>query len=409
MSTASQFPIGSIVRCRGREWIVLPSVDPDILLLRGLGSDLETTGIYLPLERLDPIQSAKFPVPDPATALDHTSAQLLRNAARLSFRAGAGPFRSLGRISVRPRPYQFVPLLVGLRLDTVRLLIADDVGVGKTIEGALLAKELLDRGESTRLAVLCPPHLCDQWQKELADKFQLDAVVIRSGTIAQLERRLPLGDTNVFEHFPCFVASLDFAKSERRIDSFVRSCPDLVIVDEAHTCARPAGRNTEQQQRHNLLSRLAEKPDRHLIMLTATPHSGVDESFQSLLAFLKPEFENLDLSLSRERERIELARHFIQRTRADVRNWLGKDTSFPERDPSEVPYRLSPAYRALFDRVYEFAREIVQSAETCPLLDRTCPAAVRDVQPGRRGCSFAGAGKARGWPGGRDRHRGRPA
>ena len=77
----------------------------------------------------------------------------LFNAARLSLRSGATPFRSLGRISVTPRPYQFVPLIMALRLDPVRLLIADDVGVGKTIEAGMIARELLrDRGIAKRLA-----------------------------------------------------------------------------------------------------------------------------------------------------------------------------------------------------------------------------------------------------------------
>ena len=66
----------------------------------------------------------------------------MRNAARLSLRSGAAPFHSLGRVSVRPRPYQFVPLIMALRLDPVRMLIADDVGVGKTIEAGLIAREL---------------------------------------------------------------------------------------------------------------------------------------------------------------------------------------------------------------------------------------------------------------------------
>ena len=67
---------------------------------------------------------------------------------------GAGPFRSLGHISCHPRPYQFVPMLMALRLDPIRLLIADDVGIGKTIEALLIAREMLDRGEITRLCVL---------------------------------------------------------------------------------------------------------------------------------------------------------------------------------------------------------------------------------------------------------------
>src|SRR5262245_54999280 len=77
---------------------------------------------------------------------DATVVMALFNAARLSLRSGAAPFRSLGRISVTPRPYQFVSLIMALRLDPVRLLIADDVGVGKTIEAGMIAREVMDRG-----------------------------------------------------------------------------------------------------------------------------------------------------------------------------------------------------------------------------------------------------------------------
>lgn len=201
----STFAMGSLVRCREREWVVLPSDDADLLLLRPLGAgESDICGIYLPL-KLDTVEPATFPAPDPKTSGDHTAARLLRDAARLGFPSGAGPFRCLGRISVRPRPYQLVPLLLALRLDTVRLLIADDVGIGKTIQGALIARELLDRGEVRRLAVLCPPHLCDQWQRELSEKFHLEAEVVRSGTLAQLERRLPRPDLSIFEYYPYLV------------------------------------------------------------------------------------------------------------------------------------------------------------------------------------------------------------
>jgi len=81
-------------------------------------------------------------------------------------------------------------MLMALRIDPIRLLIADDVGVGKTIEALLIARELLDRGEIRRLCILCPPYLCDQWRQELWEKFQLEAAVVRSGTVNQLERDL---------------------------------------------------------------------------------------------------------------------------------------------------------------------------------------------------------------------------
>jgi superfamily II DNA or RNA helicase len=358
------FRPGFLVTVRGREWVVLPSEDPDLLLLRPLsGGERDVIGVYLPL-KLEAAEPATFPAPDPQRFGDYESARLLWDAARLSFRSGAGPFRCLGRISVRPRPYQLVPLLMALRLDPVRLLIADDVGVGKTIEAALIARELLDRGEQRRLAVLCPPYLCDQWQRELANKFHIEAVVVRSGTAARLERGLPRQDLSIFEYYPHLVVSVDYAKAERRRDAFLLHCPNLVIVDEAHGAAQPAGRSVAQQQRHELLIDLARKPDRHLLLLTATPHSGVEESFRSLLGLVQPSFAGWDLASLSEARRRELARHFVQRRRADVVRWLGEETPFPQRDSSEVPYTLTPEYRRLFEEVYAFAREIVRSGET---------------------------------------------
>src|SRR5207249_7602658 len=128
--------------------------------------DEDAVELYLPLEG-DEVRSSSIRPPDLSLVGDATSAALLRESARLGFRAAAGPLRSLGRIAVEPRPYQLVPLLMALRLEPVRLLIADDVGIGKTIEAGLIFRELFDRGEVRRLAVLCPPHLCEQWQAEL--------------------------------------------------------------------------------------------------------------------------------------------------------------------------------------------------------------------------------------------------
>lgn len=351
---------GSIVTCRSRQWVVLPSELHDIIRLRPLsGNEDEIAGIYRQLE-LEAIESATFPLPKSEQVQDHRAALLLMDAARLLLRSGAGPFRCLGRLSLRPRPYQVVPLLMALRLEKVRLLIADDVGIGKTIEAGLIARELLDRGEVKRLVVLCPPHLCDQWQQELRDKFHIDAVVVRCGTASKLERGVPHG-SHIFSYYRHLIVSLDYAKAERRRASFITHCPDLVIVDEAHTCTRPGSKSTSQQQRHQLIGQIAEKQDRHLLLLTATPHSGIEESFLSLLGLLKPEFENLSLARLTKEERDKLANHFVQRRRADVKLWLGNETPFPERESQEQPYKLSKEYRELFEDVYNFARGLVKT------------------------------------------------
>jgi superfamily II DNA or RNA helicase len=360
------FAVGSLVTARGREWVVLPESDSDLLMLRPLGgTEEEVTGIYTPLEHVKP---ARFDLPSPDRIGDFRSSRLLRDALRLGFRSSAGPFRSFARIAIEPRPYQLVPLLMALKLEPVRLLIADDVGIGKTIEAALIARELLDRGEVKRLAVLCPPQLAEQWQRELRDKFNIEAELVLPGTATKLERGLALGQS-LFEQYPYVIVSLDFIKSDRRRDEFLRTCPEMVIVDEAHTCAEQSGSQSgrsARHQRHHLISGLAANPDRHLILVTATPHSGNEDAFHSLLRLLDPEFAALPPDLTgaaNETNRRRLAAHFVQRRRADIRHFLKSETPFPEREEKDQTYQLTPKYRQLVDRVLEYAREVVSDAD----------------------------------------------
>ena len=138
------FAPGTLVSARGREWVVLPDSSDDFLILRPLGgSDDDIAGV-LPL--VEPVTSAAFPPPTADDLGDHRSARLLRSAIQIGFRSSTGPFRSLAGIAVEPRSYQLVPLLMAMRQDVVRLLIADDVGIGKTIEAGLIASELLALG-----------------------------------------------------------------------------------------------------------------------------------------------------------------------------------------------------------------------------------------------------------------------
>jgi superfamily II DNA or RNA helicase len=356
------FAPGTLVRARGREWVVLPDSEPDFLVVRPLGgTDEEIGGIATALEKVEP---ATFPLPDPKRAGEHYSARLLRDAVRLGFRSSAGPFRSFGNLGIEPRPYQLVPLLMAMKQNPVRLLIADDVGIGKTIEAALIAKELIDRGEARRLAVLCPPQLAEQWQKELKEKFHIDAVVVLPGTAARLERGAGL-DQSLFDLHPHVIVSTDFIKAEKRRHDFLRTCPELVIVDEAHSCVSSMG--VSGQQRHELVKGLAQNPERHLILVTATPHSGKDDAFRSLVALLDETFSQLPEDLSgghNESNRKKLARHFIQRRRENIKKYLGTETDFPDRDESDETYTLSKDYRKLFDKVVGYARELVRDDTT---------------------------------------------
>lgn len=363
MSKTSEFQPGTLIKARGREWIVLPETRPDLLKLRPIGgSEEDSTLIYLPLE-VTPPEQATFPPPDSQKPGTQASALLLRDALKLKLRAGAGPFRSLGNIALEPRSYQLVPLMMALKLETVRLLIADDVGIGKTIESALIARELLDRGEISQICVICPPHLCEQWQKELLSKFHIPTEIVRTGTAGRLERGLPAGQS-IFEVHPFTIVSLDYIKSDRRRDEFLRACPHFVIVEEAHTCVQSGAKLNHQ--RYKLLKGLAEKKDRHMLFLTATPHSGNEEAFHNLLGLLEPKFQGLQglpEGEPRKKLREELALHFVQRRRPDLKSEWKDSTVFPDRKSMEDTYTLTGDWGRLFDDVLSYAREMVKRTE----------------------------------------------
>jgi superfamily II DNA or RNA helicase len=350
---------GSLVNARGREWIVLTGSDAETLRVRPVsGSEEDGTLIHLALEP-EPVRAARFPRPAVTQRASHDAALLLRDALLLSLRRGAGPFRGAGQIAVEPRAYQLVPLLMALKLDPVRLLIADDVGVGKTIEAALIARELLDRGDIERTAVLCPPHLVDQWLGELDTRFHIRAVGVTATSAGRLERNLPPSE-NVFSAHPHTVVSLDYIKSDRRRADFLRACPEFVIVDEAHTCAATgAGRH----QRYELLRGLTESPTRNLVLLTATPHSGDEAAFFRLIGLLDRDFGLLAEATGEERARLRerLARHFVQRRRPDIAEWK-EGNLFPRRETKELTYELTGGWQRLFDGVLDYCAAVVESA-----------------------------------------------
>jgi superfamily II DNA or RNA helicase len=358
--SSTTFSPGKLVRFRDRQWIVQPSENADLVKLRPLGgAEVETTAVYLPLQLPgEHIGEDVFPPPDVDDLGDFSTARLIYNAARLSFRHASGPFRCMGRLSFRPRNYQVVPLVMALKQQVTRLMIADDVGIGKTVEALLIIRELLERGDIKRFAILCPPHLCDQWAQELRDKLDIEAAVVRSGTVLALQKKVPAGQ-RLFHYYPYQVISIDYIKSDRNRHLFLEEAPDLVVVDEAHTCGRPSGATGKGQQlRYRLLRDLADRPRQHVVLLSATPHSGKDDEFLSLLGLLNAQLERVDLQEAGKKEREQIAHHFIQRKRDDIRNWLGENTPFPQRITEESTYDLSPGYHEFYREVVKYARGI---------------------------------------------------
>ncbi len=257
---------------------------------------------------------------------------------------------------------------MAMKQDTIRLLIADDVGIGKTIEAALIARELLDRGEILGFAVLCPPHLCEQWQSELLTKFNIQSEVVRTGTASRLERGLPAGKS-IFDVYPVTIISLDYIKSDKRRDEFQRACPEFVIVEEAHSCVNVG--TGSRHKRFQLLRGLADNTDRHMVFLTATPHSGNDEAFYNMLGLLRPDFKTLKDLVGNPRDRLreQLADYFVQRRRPDIAEWKD-NTVFPDRQTKEQTYSLTGDWGKLFAEVLVYARQMVEKSEGMGLLQQ---------------------------------------
>lgn len=352
--STGQFQTGDLVKAREREWIVLGKPGEGLLRVRPLsGSEEDAIVIATALERT-PVQPATFDPPSSDQLDTQDAARMLADALRLSLRRGAGPFRSAAHLGVEPRAYQLVPLLMAMRLEVKRLLIADDVGIGKTIEAGMILREMLDRSEIDRFTVLCPPHLVDQWVGELAEKFDIDAVAVTSGRARSLERGLAPGDT-IFAVHPFTVVSLDYIKADSRRASFAQTCPEFVIVDEAHTCVGSNENGTHQ--RFALLESLAEKTERHLLLLTATPHSGNQDAYARLLSLLHSDLNSgpdVPDANAVERYRRRLAQHFVQRRRPDIADKWGEARAFAIPMKKDAPYALTGDFQNFQEDVLEY-------------------------------------------------------
>ena len=185
-----------------------------------------------------------------------------------------------------------------------------------------------------------------------------------SSTVQRLERGLQPGES-IYQRYPFIIVSTDFIKSTRHRSDFLRECPELVIVDEAHGCTISGQVGHARQARFELVRDISASKDRHLILVTATPHSGNEDAFRSLLSLIDEQFADLprDLELdSRSAIRAELAKHLVQRLRGNVIAMdkdLQTETTFPDREDAEESYKLTPEYKKLFARVLEFASELV--------------------------------------------------
>lgn len=350
---------GQLVEVRRRQWIVsdieagsvsaglpkrhiarLASIDED-----ALGEEIEV------LWELEPgahvIERAGLPrmsgLDDPTTLqafLDAVTWGAATNADRGYLQA---PFRS----GVSIEDYQLDPLVRAIDMARTNLLIADDVGLGKTIEAGLVIQEMLLRHRARTVLVLCPASLQEKWRIEMQEKFGLEFRIVDTEYVKRLRREQGL-HANPWTSFPRLITSMDWAKQGEGLRLLRDTLPpnvshprkfDLLIIDEAHNIAPTVGRYAVESQRTRLV-RLAAPHFQHKLFLTATPHDGYTESFTALLELLDDQRFARNVLPSDP----QLARVMVRRLKSDLVDANGKRI-YPERRLEALPVEYSEEER----------------------------------------------------------------
>jgi superfamily II DNA or RNA helicase len=356
---------GIIVNMRNRLWRI-DEFDGIEVLATPITGDSNNQRTFL--ADIENIKEERFEKINSELPGDLSAQRLLLRAYQFDLIHGSAPFLSLHRSSVVPYNYQMVPLVLALEKPTTRMLIGDDVGLGKTVEAGLIISELIQRGKVKRVIFLTPANLKQQWKEALDYFFHIKATIIDSFSRKEFEKELPAG-ANPWQYFQFVIASIDYAKSPDIKQQIQEQQWDLMLVDEIHLCARPHSnvKATKQQKRYELVKDLSKKIS-NVLFLTATPHNGYSDSFASILEMINPEIVehsgNGLITFDKSKARYNV----IQRNRKKLEAWYekqGKKSPFPKRDQKEVIIDPKPNGKLiqLLDDVERYGDFILKSAK----------------------------------------------
>jgi SNF2 family DNA or RNA helicase len=372
---------GQLVTVRDRQWVVADvsrgSQQTDVLSGDGAGAEhlvslvsVEDDAMGDELQviwELEPgraiVDHAALPAPDSKRFDEPERLDAFLDAIRWGAIASADPryLQSPFRSGITIEDYQLDPVVRALRMPRVNLLIADDVGLGKTIEAGLVVQELLLRHRVRTILVVCPASLTIKWRDEMREKFGLEFRIVDSELLRRLRRTRGLY-ANPWTHFPRLIVSIDWLKSDRpmrllrdvlpAVSSYPRTF-DLLIVDEAHNVA-PAGRGkyATDSQRTRAIRTIAPHFE-HRLFLTATPHNGYQESFSALLELLDNQRFARGVPWSDE----QLRRVMVRRLKSELPGFPQRKIEPLEVDHSDEELRIYKTLKAYGEMRLEAAQQ----------------------------------------------------
>lgn len=366
--TTAKPGIGDLVAVRGQRWVVSDVQEGEHSSLVSLQSvedgryghtldviwEVEPGRQVLPSGSLPGVTEGKFDSPQRLAAfLDAVRWSAVTSADVKTLQS---PFRS----GVAIEDYQLEPVARAVDAPRVNLLLADDVGLGKTIEAGLVAQELLLRQRARRIMIVCPAGLTLKWRDEMAEKFGLDFTIIDAERCAMV-RRTHGSAANPFEVYPLSIISLPWLrgqKAQRLLDEVIPADGpayprtfDLLILDEAHHVAPAAPKQVYaiDSQQTKLIRRLAPHFT-HRLFLSATPHNGYQASFTALLEIL----DNQRFARGVDPDPSAVKDTVVRRLKRDVTDADGKPR-FVERVATAIPVTYPESERQIHALLSEFA------------------------------------------------------
>ncbi len=349
--------------------VTLSSVEDD-----ALGEELRVIWEIEPGAQI--LETIALPFPsgfDPPRRLDaFLNAVRWGAASSADMRMLQAPFRS----GVDIEEYQLDPLVRAIQMPRVNLLVADDVGLGKTIEAGLVVQELLIRHRARRILIVCPAALQIQWRDQMRDKFGLEFRIVDSALMKQLRRERGI-HVNPWTHFPRLITSIDFLKRDRPMRLFREVLPaegelayprrfDLLIVDEAHNVAPPGQGRYAIDSLRTAAVRLLAPHFEHRLFLTATPHNGYAESFSALLELL----DNQRFARGIPPDPELLAAVMVRRMKTEIVDWDGQ-LRFPRRKLQAIEVAYTDEERQIHHWLQSYTRLRQQGAAQTDAASRT--------------------------------------
>ncbi len=258
--------------------------------------------------------------------------------------------------------YQLEPLVRAIEMPRVNLLIADDVGLGKTIEAGLVLVEMALRARVRNCLVVCPSSLQLKWQADMFEKFGLEFRIVNAEYLRQLRRSRPGGSrVNPWLSYPRLIVSIDFLKREsmrRRLEEARahegQRVFDMLILDEAHYIAPSGSPLAKDESDRTRAMRELLPLFEHRLFLSATPHNGYWQSFASLLEMLDPQRFNRNIRPAKsQRERV-----VVRRLKRDIPPGPDGKPRFPRRSIESIELNFTGAERDLFDQLAAWRTEV---------------------------------------------------